>query len=88
MSVKNLRIIWKEIIKKNYLKEIVIGHVVALIEMILDEIEVEMGVTEVAEVGYLEAGEEEDSEVEDEAEALWGFLPRGMSVDLDLQETE
>ncbi len=70
MSAKNLRIIWKEIIKKNCLKEIVIGHAVALIEMILDEIEVEVGVIEVEEVGYLEVGEEEDLEVEDEAEAL------------------
>ena len=70
MSAKNLRIIWKEIIKKNCLKEIVIGNVVVLIELILGGIEVEMGVIEVAEVGYLEAGEEEDSEVEVEAEAL------------------
>ena len=69
MLVKNLRIIWKEI-KTNCLKEIVIGNVVVLIELILGEIEVEMGVIEVAEVGYLEAGEEEDSEVEVEAEAL------------------
>ena len=90
MLVKNLRIIWKQIIKTNCLiyLEVMIGHVVALKEMILGEDEVETGVIEDGEVGYLEVEEGEDLEVEEEAEVLGGFLLQGMSVDLVLQGIE